>query len=92
MDIDTQKIMREIRANHDRLDNCPRHRFDQTEYEKMPRLGMKLTCVHCSGTMDVVAISHYIKGYEAHGGDCNDIWPGFRASKESVPTDTAKPE
>ena len=80
-------MLAEIRANQAKLDSCTAHRFDQTEYEKLPRLGMKLTCVRCSGTMRTIDIGYYIKGYEAHGGSANDIWPGYHGPDESGQTE-----
>lgn len=73
--IDTKAIMAEIRANHARLDACPRHRFWPTP--KGVTLFEKHKCVACQGTIDLSQVGAYVSGYVAHGGDANDIWPGW---------------
>ena len=65
-----------IRANQDKLDGCKRHRFaiGNPPYE----FGMKLTCYNCGGRMDAVKAFVYVQGYEAAGGNANDVIPNFR--------------
>lgn len=75
MKIDTKAIWQQVKANHDRLRACKRHRFPAGAV----RLGQKHTCLDCGGEIDGVALLNYIAGYEAAGGDSADIYPGFRA-------------
>lgn len=73
----SKKGLRErIRENLDKLDNCPRHKFSG---ERMPP-GNKHTCLNCGGEMNGGDVLYYIAGYEAAGGDCNDIYPGWRGN------------
>lgn len=67
-------ILAVIRANRERLDSCDRHLF---EYEKV-QIGQKLACSKCKGTMQLTDAGWYVKGYEAAGGNADDVWPGFR--------------
>lgn len=70
-------VWAEVRANQAKLNACLRHTISPD-----PRkLGERVTCIHCGGMMSVTDMSMYVKGYEAAGGDCDDIWPGFRAEK-----------
>ena len=74
--------MARIQENRDRLNACPRHLFDGP----MPGLGEgvgamfggKMECSKCKGTMDLLGINEYVRGYEAHGGNGNDVLPGWR--------------
>lgn len=34
--------------------------------------------------MQITDIGQYIDGYEAHGGNADDIWPGYRATKRTI--------
>lgn len=70
------ELYAEIRANQNRLDACKRHRFDLGDppYE----FGMKVTCQNCGGEMDAIKAFVYVQGYEAAGGDPNDVIPNFR--------------
>ena len=67
-------IWEQVKANAARLDACPRHRFEPVGGVK---LGEKLTCTTCGGTMGLVDIGNYIKGYVAAGKSADDVWPGF---------------
>lgn len=72
----TKTLMAEIRANRDKLDACPKHLF---EIGPPPyRFGAKFTCSNCAGYMDAVQAFRYCQGYEAAGGDPNDVMPGFK--------------
>lgn len=69
-------LFAEVKANQARLDRCKRHLF---ELGPPPyRFGMKLTCQNCGGTIDAIKAFVYVQGYEAAGGDPNDVIPGFR--------------
>lgn len=81
--IDPHSLLAEIRANHAKLDACDVHRFAPDSY----KFGQKMTCLKCAGTMQATDVGHYIKGYEAAGGSCDDIWPGYRKPRESAQTE-----
>lgn len=66
-------ILKDIRGNIAKRDACPRHLF---RGEKM-KLGQPMQCEHCGGTMQITDAGFYVKGYMAHGGDPNDVWPGW---------------
>lgn len=74
MKIDAKALLAEVRANLDRLEACPRHQFDAVP---AVLLSDKHACLRCGGTMDVVAIGQYARGYKAAGGNPDDIWPGL---------------
>lgn len=80
MMIDATAILAEVKTNHARLDGCKVHAFDPSEH--VP--GKRLTCLLCGGEMQLVRIGDYIKGYEAAGGSCDDIWPGYRAKRKET--------
>lgn len=69
-------LLASIRANQNRLDACPKHFFDIGEPPY--KFGMKLTCQNCGGEMDAVKAFVYVQGYEAAGGNANDVIPNFR--------------
>lgn len=85
--IDTKALMQKCRDNRDKLDACPRHFFPLPPGTGIA-LGVKLECERCGGQLDLVAINHYVRGYEAHGGSGNDIVTGWREPEEPV----VKPE
>lgn len=72
--MDAKVILDEVRINHARLKSCDLHVFDPATYKP----GKRMVCVKCHGELQSVRIGSYIDGYEAAGGDCNDIWPGYR--------------
>lgn len=67
--------MARIRANRTALDNCPRHAFGE-----LPAMafGMKLTCQRCGGVMDAIEAAAYARGFEAAGGNPDEIISDFR--------------
>lgn len=67
-------VWQEVKANRAKLNGCKRHHFDGGEIKK---LGAKYICRHCGGTEGLSSIGDYIKGYEAAGGNADDIWPGW---------------
>lgn len=73
---ESKALLAEIRANQKSLDECPRHFFDLGPPPY--RFGLKLTCQNCGGEMDAVKAFVYIQGYEAAGGNPNDVMPSFR--------------
>lgn len=68
-----KSALAEIKENSRKLDSCSVHKFSG---ERMPP-GNKHTCLNCGGIMKGENVLYYIKGYEANGGDCNDIYPGW---------------
>lgn len=67
------KLMDEIRENRRKLDSCDRHLFDPETY----KLGCRMRCLKCDGTISSTDVPTYIAGYRAAGGDPGDIWPGW---------------
>ena len=37
----------------------------------------KVTCNECGGSMCLTELSGYMAGFEAAGGNANDVWPGW---------------
>jgi hypothetical protein len=69
-------ILREVRANQARLDECRLHQFEPRKV----RVGERVTCKNCQGSMSLVHLGSYISGYEASGKSADDIWPGWRTT------------
>lgn len=72
--LDTGNLLKQVRENLDKLDNCPRHLFD---YDELQPLGSKLVCSNCGGAMDGGKVSAYIAGYVAAGGNYRDVYPNY---------------
>ncbi|EGR3070227.1 hypothetical protein DMW20_11740 [Vibrio parahaemolyticus] len=68
-----ESILKEIRQNTKKLNSCDVHKFHG---EKLP-FGNKYTCLKCGGEMKGHEVLWYITGYEAAGGDANDIYQGW---------------
>lgn len=60
-DGDIQDILGEVRANHVRLEGCPRHDFQQIEPGKF---GTKFQCAACGGMVDGINVNWYKRGLE----------------------------
>lgn len=73
-----KSIWQEVQDNRKALDSCSLHQFEPPEELK---LGDVYTCKNCGGKKRISDISDYIHGYEAAGGNANDIWPGWRKKK-----------
>lgn len=75
MTIDSAALWAEVKANRDKIDACPKHRFDigPPPYA----IGCKFVCVNCGGRMDAVQAFRYCQGYKAAGGNANDVIPGY---------------
>lgn len=72
-------LWEKVKANRRAVEACQRHRFAPNG----PILpGRGLVCLACNGSMQLTEIGAYIRGYEAAGGDANDIWPNYRGVKE----------
>lgn len=76
--IDAATIVEEVRANHERLRACPRHRFpDRTEF------GKPWVCEVCAGSMVITAALAYCHGFKAAGGDAREIWAFYETPIEA---------
>ena len=75
-DAGSKKLWAEAVANVERLNGCPRHLFEFDGHEV--KFGAKATCKKCGGTLDMLQVRQYVLGYEAAGGNANDVLPGFR--------------
>lgn len=71
-----KRIFAEKRENNDKLNACPRHLFAPSNVKLV--VGGSAECERCGGKMAILAVNQYIRGYEAAGGDANDILRGFR--------------
>lgn len=82
--IDSRAILLSIRENRSKLNSCPRHKFDISAVEwSALRIGQELVCKRCGGNMQARMAFEYTNGYEAAGGDPNDIIEGFRSGNEA---------
>ena len=72
--IDAKAIWEDVKANRARLDACPRHAFAPLPV----KIGQPVTCTVCSGTLGLVDVSYYIRGFVAAGGDPNVVWPNWK--------------
>lgn len=74
---DRQKeIFSLIQQNRRRVDQCKRHKF---EIGIPPyAIGTKAICRNCNGELSLVEIGAYCRGYEAAGGNANDIVEGWK--------------
>lgn len=71
-----QQIWNDVKENQRRLDSCKRHRFEPHDPPYL--FGEKFTCLNCGGRLGAVETYQYTLGYEAAGGDANDVFKGFR--------------
>lgn len=73
-----------IKENRVKLDSCPRHHFDvsQVDFSKL-LIGEKFTCTLCGGTMNATEASQYARGYEAAGGNPDEIIANFRGDDKT---------
>jgi hypothetical protein len=79
MTIDGKKLFAEVVENNRRWTSCDGHRFAAIEPY---RIGQRHTCIKCGGTKSMIDIMYYLEGYEAAGGDPNDVMPGYRTPAE----------
>lgn len=82
MSIDAGSLLADIRRNRAAIESCPRHRFPA----KGPtyRLGDRVTCERCGGTMDLRAVGDYLRGYAAAGGDPREVMPDWPPTSEPI--------
>lgn len=77
-------LLAQIKQNQARLHSCARHQFNPSDF-KPGKLNQKFTCIKCGGTLKLSPdITRYIEGYEAAGGDADDIWRNFRIKQEII--------
>lgn len=71
----SKELFEQIKANRAKLDACPRHAFGE-----LPPLafGVKLTCQRCGGTLGAIEAAQYARGFEAAGGNPDEIIADFR--------------
>ena len=86
MKIDGKALLAEIRANRAKLKGCPCHRF----IDQKANLGKKVTCNECGGSMCLTELSGYMAGFEAAGGNANDVWPGWSGVDAGVSQTTER--
>ena len=72
---DAASLLRDIQANRQKLNACPKHSFI---WENRLKFGQKLECKNCGGRMDAVQAFVYCQGFEAAGGNPNEIIEGFK--------------
>lgn len=70
------QIWDQVKANSTRLQECKLHHFTGR-----PATGIKWRCTRCDGEMSGSDVLWYIRGYEAHGGQADDVVPGWHAPK-----------
>lgn len=70
---EAKRLWDEVKENIARLESCPRHQFEAGT----PALGEKIFCINCRGQMSHLDARQYLRGYQAAGGDADDVWPGW---------------
>lgn len=71
--VEARQLWEEVKANAAALDACKGHRFKDEDVAP----GEKHHCRACGGKMSIGDVMNYIRGYQAAGGDANDVWPGW---------------
>lgn len=81
-------LLAQIQANNDTLNACPRHFFDfNVEGGPAALFGKKAVCERCGGRLALTEINQYVRGYEANGGNGNDV---VRNWKDTIPNETRR--
>lgn len=75
---DMRDIFHAVRANRERLKNCPGHLFVEPYV-----FGKKMRCCKCDGEMRGEELSSYMDGYIAAGGDPVAVWPAYKEKPRS---------
>uniref|UniRef100_A0AAU6VZW7 Chaperone protein DnaJ n=1 Tax=Pseudomonas phage Pavpe01 TaxID=3138545 RepID=A0AAU6VZW7_9VIRU len=72
---ETAAMLAAIKENRRKLDACPRHFLDigPPPY----RIGQKVECKRCNGTMSLTDAAQYARGYLAAGRHPDEVIPGF---------------
>jgi hypothetical protein len=66
-------IWAQVKANQVKLKACTKHRFEGG----LVKIGQQIVCLNCGGKMGLVQAGRYVEGYEAAGGNIDDVWPGY---------------
>jgi hypothetical protein len=83
MQIDSKALFAEVKANAAKLTACKQHHVDLGEPPY--KFGMTCICTNCGGTMKAVDLFRYVQGFEAAGGNPNDVVPGYNPQWEQDP-------
>lgn len=67
-------LLAEVKANQAKRNGCSLHQFDVPEEIK---LGQYYYCKNCGWKTRLPEISHYARGYQAAGGNPNEIMKGI---------------
>lgn len=76
---DAKSLWEDVKANRRKIDECERHLVPGGTDIK---LGQKHVCLNCRGALQLTDIGPYIQGYEAAGGQADDVWPGYRRARQ----------
>jgi hypothetical protein len=80
IDTEAKTLFEVIKANNRRLDDCPKHLFENVPIA----FNARATCTMCGGAMDVLKISQYVRGYAAAGGNPEDVFPDWNKPIEGA--------
>lgn len=86
--IEARSMLAKIRDNQDKLFGCKAHAFGDIAppYE----FGAVWKCQNCGGDMKALDAFRYIQGYEAAGGNPNDVLNGWKVDWKPVNEDQAE--
>lgn len=71
-----REIFASVEANSRLLDSCAKHNFGDVA---LPfTVGQRFTCKACGGQMKAVDAFRYIQGFEAAGGNPNEVLNGYK--------------
>jgi hypothetical protein len=73
---DIDSIWADVKVNHAKIRACVRHRFPDAEANPV-KMGAKVTCTACGGTLGLTDAGYYFDGFVAAGGNPDDVWPNF---------------
>lgn len=68
-----RKIWAEVTVNRLALEGCSQHQFASGPVQ----IGQRVQCLKCGGQLRLSDLGQYIQGWQARGGDPNDIFPGW---------------
>ena len=66
------EIWNDVKVNIEKLKGCDGHRFGEIGGDGRP--SERCICKNCGGTMTVMAIITYGRGYEHAGGNLSDVY------------------
>lgn len=79
---ESKAMLAAIKENQRKLDYCPRHQFEPMEPPY--KMGQKFECKRCGGFLNAINAYAYVRGYEAHGGNADDVMLGFNGPLSSA--------